>query len=220
MKFHPKKTSLSTPPPSNGIHIEKTIPEAIFCPPKGTLCKSIINPNAHVAQYYNIVEYLAQASFTTLDLEVLQTFPTQWKNLLTTLGAMDPENSNIITFKLDDFKMRLSHQLAFQIATKIARKTIHRTVLDEGASTSVMSLSCWRSIGSAKINRSPTTLNAFDGRSFQPYGLLPTIHVELGRKSVSIQIEVFDAPLDYNLILGRNLFYAMEVVASTIFRIV
>ena len=81
-------------------------------------------------------------------LEVLQTFPGQQKNFRTSLGAMDPENSNIITFKLDDFKMRLSHQLAFHIATKIARKTIHRTILDEGASISVMSISCWRAIGS------------------------------------------------------------------------
>ena len=93
---------------------------------------------------------------------------------------MDPKNSNIITFKLDDFKTRLSHQLDFQIATKIARKTIHRTVLDEGASTSVMHLSYWRAIGSPEINCSPTTLKDFDGRGFQPYGLLPAIHVELG----------------------------------------
>ena len=108
-------------------------------------------------------------------LEVLQTFPTQQKNLLTALGAMDPENSNIIAFKLDDFKTRLSHQLAFQIATKIAGKTIHRTVLDEGASTPVMSLSYWRAIDSPEINHSPTTLKDFDGHGFQPYGLLPAI---------------------------------------------
>ena len=126
-------------------------------------------------------------------LEVLQTYPTQQKNLLTALGAMNPENSNIITFKLDDYKRRLSHQLSFQIATKIAGKTIHRTVLDEGASTSVMSLSCWRAIGSLEVNFSPTTLEAFDGHGFQPYGLLPAIHVELGDKSVSIHIEVIDA---------------------------
>ena len=89
--------------------------------------------------HYNIVEDLAQAPCAMSALEVLQTCPTQWKNLLTILGAMDPENSNIITFKLDDFKTRISHQLAFHIATKIAGKTIRRTVLDEGASTSVMS---------------------------------------------------------------------------------
>ena len=45
-------------------------------------------------------------------LEVLQTCPTQRKKILTALGAMDPENSNIIAFKLDDFNTRLSHQLA------------------------------------------------------------------------------------------------------------
>ena len=95
-------------------------------------------------------------------LEVLQTFPTQWKNLLTSLGAMDPENSNIIMLKLDDFKTRLSHQLAFQIATKISGKTIRRIVLDEDATTSIMYLSCWRAIGSMEINRSPTTLKDFN----------------------------------------------------------
>ena len=56
-----EKPSTSTPPPNNGLHIEKPIPEEIFHPPKGTLRKSIINANAHATQYYNIVEYLAQA---------------------------------------------------------------------------------------------------------------------------------------------------------------
>ena len=108
-----EKPSASTPPPNNGLHIEKSIPNVIFYPPKGTLRRSIINPNAHLTQYYNIVEDLAQAPCAMSALEVLQTCPTQQKNLLTTLGAMDPENSNIITFKLDVFKMRLSHQLNF-----------------------------------------------------------------------------------------------------------
>ena len=136
-----EKPSTSTPP-NNGLHIEKPIPEAIFRPPKGTLRKSIINPNARATQYYNIVEDLAQEPCAMSALEVLQTFPTQWKKLLTALGAMDPENSNINTFKLDDFKTRLSHQLYFQIASKISGKTIRRTILDEVASTSIMSISC------------------------------------------------------------------------------
>ena len=44
------KPSASTPPPSNGLHIEKPVPKEVFLPPKSTLCKSIINPSAHVAQ--------------------------------------------------------------------------------------------------------------------------------------------------------------------------
>ena len=41
--------------------------------------------------------------------------------------------------------------------------------------------------------------------------------LNLGGNIVSIQVEVFDAPLDYNMLLGRNWFYAMMVVASTFF---
>ena len=48
----------------------------------------------------------------------------------------------------------------------------------------------------------------------------PAIHVELGGKSVSIHIKLINAPLDYKLLLGRNYFYAMQAVVSTIFRIV
>ena len=33
----PKKHSASTPPPSNGLHIEELLPDAIFLPPKSTL---------------------------------------------------------------------------------------------------------------------------------------------------------------------------------------
>jgi hypothetical protein len=33
-------------------------------------------------------------------------------------------------------------------------------------------------------------------------------------------VEVVDAPLDYNLLLGRSWFYAMTVVASSVFRCV
>ena len=83
-----------------------------------------------------------------------------------------------------------------------------------------MSLSCWRAIGSLEINRSPTTLKAFDGHGFQPYGLLPTLQTKLGEKSVYIHVEFIDSPLYYNLLLGHNWLYAMQVVASSIFWIV
>ena len=67
-----------------------------------------------------------------------------------------------------------------------------------------MYLSCWRAIDSPKINRSPTTLKAFNGHEFQPYGLLPCIQVEMEGKSISIHVEVVDAPLDYNILLVHN----------------
>ena len=93
-------------------------------------------------------------------------------------------------------------------------------MLDEGASTSMLSLSCWKALGSLELVTSPTTLKAFDGLGFQPHGLISTLAVELGGKTVSIQVEAVDAPLDYNLLLGRNWFYAMNAIASIVFRTV
>ena len=81
-----------------------------------------------------------------------------------------------------------------------------------------LSISCWRAIGSPEVRKSPTSLKYFDGRGFQPHGLFPVLSFELGGKTISIQVEVVDALLDYNILLGRNWFYAMTTVASTIFR--
>ena len=99
-------------------------------------------------------------------LEVIQIFPIQRKNLLTTLGALDPDNTNLIHFNIEKYKSRLPHKLAFQIITKVVGKKVFRTVLDEGASTSVLSLSCWKALDSPELVTSPTTLESFDGQGF------------------------------------------------------
>ena len=99
-------------------------------------------------------------------LEVLQSCPRQCKNLLTALGALDLDNSNLIHFNVENYKSRLPHKLAFQILTKAVRKKVFRTVLDEGSSTLVLSLSCWKAIGSPELVTSPTTLKYFDGQGF------------------------------------------------------
>ena len=41
----------------------------------------------------------------------------------------------------------------------------------------------------------------------------------LARKTVMIAIEVVNAQLDYDLLLGRSYMYAMQEVASTVFRL-
>ena len=169
-------------------------------------------------QFCNVVEDLAQEPCVMSTLEVLQSCPMQRKNLLTALGELDPDNTNLIHFNVENYKSILPHQLAFYISSRVVGRKVHRTVLDEGASTSIFSIVCWRAIGSPEVMKSPTTLKYFDGWGFQPRGLLPTLSVELGGKTISIQVEVVDAPLDYNILLGRNWFYAMTAITSTIFR--
>ena len=63
----------SSPPPlSNGpLTIEKPNINLILHPPKSTIQKSVFNPNARVAQFYNVVEYLDQEPCAMSIVEVL-----------------------------------------------------------------------------------------------------------------------------------------------------
>ena len=98
--------------------------------------------------------------------------------------------------------------------------TIKRTVIDEGAAASMMSLSCWKGLGSPELSQSATMLTVFDGISFQPHKILLSLKVQLGGKTIAIEVKVVDAPLDYNLLLGQNWMYSMQDVASSLFRVV
>lgn len=59
------------------LKIEYPLHGTTLRPPNTTLKRETHNPNARVAQNYNIVEYLAQESCAMFALEVLQSFPTQ-----------------------------------------------------------------------------------------------------------------------------------------------
>ena len=93
-------------------------------------------------------------------------------------------------------------------------------MIDEGAAASVMSLECWKGLGSLELSKSTTMLTTFDGRSFWLHGILHSLKVRLGGKTVTIKAEVVDAPLDYNLLLGRNWMYSVQAIASSLFRVV
>jgi hypothetical protein len=155
-----------------------------------------------------------------LALEVLQSFPAQLKALLKDIGGIDPTDMNLIVFDLEDQIPRLPPQLAFQIQVVVSDKNIFRTVIDEGASTCVMSLACWKAISSPPLNESQNTLKAFNGSGFKPYSVLPSLPITLEGKTVQVEVEVFNAPLDYNILLGRSWIDSMHTVVSTLFRVV
>jgi hypothetical protein len=150
------------------------------------------------------VEDLAQAPSAMSVVEVLQSCPAQRRALLKAIGGIDPTDSNLIVFDLDEHVPRLPPQLAFQIQVIVADKNICRTIVDEGASTCVMSLTCWKAIGSPPLTESQNTLKAFNGSGFKPYDVLSSLPVTLEGKTIQVEVEVFDAPLDYNLLLGRS----------------
>jgi hypothetical protein len=122
-----------------------------------------------------------------------------------------------------DLKPRLPYHITFQIVvpypTKNFTQNIFCTMVDEGASTCVMSLTCWKAVGQPVLSPSPTLITACDGRSFRPHSIVPSFPMQLGGKTVCIKVKVVNAPLNYNLLLGRSWTYAMQVVVATAFRV-
>jgi hypothetical protein len=56
-------------------------------------------------------------------LKVLQSCPTQRKALLKAISGIDPMDTNLIIFDLEDHIPRLPPQLAFQIQVIVSTKT-------------------------------------------------------------------------------------------------
>jgi hypothetical protein len=135
------------------------------------------------------------------------------------IGGIDPMDTNLIIFYLEYHIPRLPPQLAFQIQVIVSDKNICRTVIDEGTSTCVMSINCWKSIGSPPLNESHNTLKAFNGFGIKPYDALHSLPITLEGKTVKVEVEVFDTPFDYNLLLGRSWIDSMHAVVSTLFHV-
>jgi hypothetical protein len=189
--------------------------------PKGAFKKDSHNPNARAAQNYSVVEDLSQSPYAMSALEVLQIFPSHRKALLTALGSTETCNLGTIMLDTTDLKPRLPYHVAFQIVVDYPMKNFTRnifhTVVDEGTSTCVMLLACWKAIGQPILSPSPTLLTTFDGHSFQPHGIIPSFPVQLGGKTVCVEVEVVDASLDYNLLLGRSWTYSMQAMVAIVF---
>ena len=75
-------------------------------------------------------------------------------------------------------------------------------VVDEGASTCVMSISCWKAIGYPQVVPSPTLLTTFNGHSHRTHGIVLALPIFVGGKVVNIEVDIVDANLDNNIRLG------------------
>ena len=127
-------------------------------------------------------------------------------------------STEVISFDWSNLtKSRLQSSVPFQIVVNVTARRILRTIVDEGASVSILSSTAWKDLGSPQLvpathqilyfNRSPTT----------PLGTLPYLPITLGGKTVCIDVMVVQGPLDLNLLLGRDSVFAMKFVVSTLF---
>jgi hypothetical protein len=114
----------------------------------------------------------------------------------------------------------LPSHIPFQITVQVHGWDVPQTLIDEGASVSILSSVTWYTLGCLQLASVTQNLLAFNRRTSQPLGILPQFLVTLGRKNIFIDVMVVRDPLDFSLLLGRDYVYAMKAIVSTLFRVI
>ena len=83
-----------------------------------------------------------------------------------------------------------------------------------------MSFKCWQALGSPTLVQSHTVRKAFDGHSLSPHGLIVSFPIKWGNKTVTMDVELVDAPIDFNFLLGRSWIHAMIAIVSLVSRVI
>ena len=83
------------------------------------ICRITNNATTRAAVSYSVVDDLAQTPTTMSSLEVLKMCPMQQKSLLAALGVVDPSDSKLITFDIENGEPRMPSTIAFQISVSI-----------------------------------------------------------------------------------------------------
>ena len=79
-----------------------------------------------------------------------------------------------------------------------------------------MSFKCWQALGSPRLVQSHTVQKEFDGNSFSPHTLIVSFPIKWCGNNVTLDVEVVDAPIDYNIILGHSWIHAMMAIVSLV----
>ena len=126
---------------------------------------------------------------------------------------MPPPSSSVVSFDW-------SHLLAFclpsyvpsQIIVQAYNMVVPGTILDEGASVSIMPSTTWKALGSPYLVPVTQNLLAFNGGTSQPLGILPKFPITLGGKTVYIDVMVVQGPLNYNYSLDVIIYIAWKLL--------
>jgi hypothetical protein len=105
----------------------------------------------------------------------------------------------------------------FQIRVEVSSKNIYRCIVDEGSSASILSSSVWKVLGSPKLVSTSHELLSFDRHPSDCLGVIPQFPITLGGETVCVDVIMVQGPLDFNMLLGHDYVYAMNVVVSMLF---
>jgi hypothetical protein len=96
-------------------------------------------------------------------------------------------------------------------------KKKYQCIVDEGASTSILSSPIWKALGYPKLVSTKNDLVSFNRKLSEYFGILPQFPIMLGGNIFLFDLLVVQGPLEFNMILGHDYVYTMNVVVSTSF---
>jgi hypothetical protein len=134
--------------------------------------------------------------------------------------SVPPPSNLVVSFDWNQLgRPRLPASIPFRIIVQIYRMIMAGTIIDEGASVSILSSVAWKALGSPALLPELRNLSGFDKGTSRPLGILPNVPVTLKGKTVNMNVLVVQGPLDYNLLLGRDYIYCMGAIVSSLFRV-
>jgi len=111
----------------------------------------------------------------------------------------------------------LPSYVPFQITVHAYHMDVLSTVIEEGASVSILSSTVWKAFGSPHLVPVTQNMLAFKRGTSQLLGILHKLPITLGGKTIYIDVMVVQGPLDFNLLLGRDYVYIMGALVSSLF---
>jgi hypothetical protein len=129
-----------------------------------------------------------------------------------------PPSPKMVSFDWNDLvEPCLPSSATFQIRVEVNSTNIYHCIVDEGASSSILSSSVWKVLGSPKLVSALHEMLDFDRRPSEYLEVLSQFPISLGGNIVHVDVIVVQGTLDFNMLLGHDYVYAMNVVVSTLF---
>jgi hypothetical protein len=133
-------------------------------------------------------------------------------------SSKPPPSPRMVSFDWNDrVEPHIPSSAPFKIRVEVNSTNSYQCIVDEGVSTSILSSLVWKVLGSLELVFSSHELLYFKRCSSECLGILPQLLISLGVKIILVDVIVVQGPLDFNILLGCDYVYAMNVVVSNLF---
>ncbi|XP_070026277.1 uncharacterized protein [Nicotiana sylvestris] len=129
---------------------------------------------------------------------------------------------NRVTFSDDDLPMEgTEHNKALYLTVKCEDSVITRTLVDNGSSANICPLSTLNQlkIDHGRIHKNNICIRGFDGSGTATVGDI-ILELTIGPVQFTMEFQVLDVVVSYNLLLGRPWIHAAKAVPSTLHQMV